>query len=131
MLRTHTAGELRIEQVGEQVALCGWVASRRDHKGTIFVDLRDRYGLTQCVFRRGEGEDALVVERGSQLPLETCVRFLGEVSPRPEGLRNPRLPTGDVEVLVRSLEVLGEARTPPLDIEDEVQAADELRMRYR
>ncbi len=131
MLRTHTAGELRIEHEGEEVALCGWVSSRRDHKGTVFVDLRDRYGLTQLVFRRGEAGDALVVERGSVLPLETCIRVTGVVSPRPEGLRNPRLPTGDIEVLVRELEVLGPARTPPLDIEDEIEAADEMRMRYR
>jgi len=131
MLRTHTAGELRIEDAGAEVALCGWVASRRDHKGTVFVDLRDRYGLTQCVFRRGEGDDAVVVERGSELPLETCVRVLGTVSPRPEGLRNEKLPTGGIEVLVSDLEVLGASETPPIDIVDEVSAVDETRMRYR
>jgi len=131
MLRTHTAGELRIEHVGERVSLCGWVASRRDHKGTIFVDLRDRYGLTQCVLRRGEGEDALVMERGSELPLETCVRLTGEVSARPEGLRNQKMPTGDVELLVDELEVLGTAETPPFELEAEGETSDELRMRYR
>jgi aspartyl-tRNA synthetase len=131
MLRTHTAGELRAGNVGETVSLCGWIASRRDHKGTIFVDLRDRYGLTQCVFRHGEGEDAVALEKGSELPLETCVRVTGEVSERPEGLRNPKLATGDVEVLVTNLEVLGEAATPPLEIVDDLEASDELRMRYR
>ena len=131
MLRTHTAGELRIQSAGEKVALCGWIASRRDHKDTIFADLRDRYGRTQIVFRRGEGVDALAVERGSELPLETCVRVVGTVSPRPEGLRNPRLATGDVEVLVEELAVLGEARTPPFEIEADALPSDDLRMKYR
>ncbi len=131
MLRTHTAGELRFENVGERAFLCGWVASRRDHKGTIFVDLRDRYGLMQCVLRRGEGEDALVMERGSELPLETCIRVSGEVSARPEGLRNRKMPTGDVELLVDELEVLGTAETPPFELEADGELSDELRMRYR
>jgi aspartyl-tRNA synthetase len=131
MLRTHTAGELRIENEGAKVSLCGWVASRRDHKGTIFVDLRDRYGLTQLVFRRGEGDDALVMERGSELPLETCVQVSGEVNARPEGLRNPKMPTGDIEVLVNGLAVLGPAETPPFELEVDDEASDELRMKYR
>jgi len=131
MLRTHTAGELRLENVDETVSLCGWIDSRRDHKDTIFVDLRDRFGRTQCVFRHGEGEDALALTRGSELPLETCVRLTGVVSTRPEGLRNAKLPTGDIEVLVNELEVLGETAPPPIDIADEVEVADELRMKYR
>jgi len=131
MLRTHTAGELRLEDVDETVSLCGWIDSRRDHKDTIFVDLRDRFGRTQCVFRHGDGEDALALTRGSELPLETCVRLTGVVSARPEGLRNAKLPTGDIEVLVTGLEVLGETAPPPIDIADEVEVADELRMKFR
>ena len=131
MLRTHTAGELNLAHEGEVVTLCGWISTRRDHKDTIFVDLRDRYGLTQCVFRRGEGTDALVVTRGSELVLETCVRVTGRVSPRPEGLRNPKLPTGEIEVLVADLEVLGATETPPIEVVDDLDATDELRMRYR
>jgi aspartyl-tRNA synthetase len=131
MLRTHHNGELRKEHAGETVSLCGWIDSRRDHKGTIFVDLRDRFGRTQCVFRHGEGEDAVALGKGSELPLETCVRLTGTVSERPEGLRNEKLATGDIELLVTEVEVLGEASPPPIDIADEVEVADELRMKYR
>jgi aspartyl-tRNA synthetase len=131
MLRTHTAGELRAAQAGLDVTLCGWVASRRDHKGTIFVDLRDRYGLTQLVLRHGEGGGALSLGKGSELPLETCLRARGRVALRPEGLRNPRMPTGDIEVLVEEYDVLGPAETPPFPIEEDIDAAEELRMKYR
>ncbi|MCU0725724.1 MAG: aspartate--tRNA ligase [Planctomycetes bacterium] len=131
MLRTHTAGELRAEHADLEVFLCGWAASRRDHKGTIFVDLRDRYGLTQLVLRHGEGEGALSLEKGSELPLETCLRVRGRVALRPEGLRNPRMPTGEIEVLVDDIEILGAAATPPFPIEEDIDAAEELRMKYR
>ncbi len=131
MLRTHTAGELRAEHAGMPATLCGWVASRRDHKGTIFVNLRDRYGVTQCVLRHGEGEGALSLGRGSELPLETCVRMRGTVALRPDGLRNPKMSTGDIELLVEEVEVLCPADTPPFEIVDDVDAAEEVRMKYR
>ena len=98
--------------MGQEVALCGWVASRRDHKGRIFVDLRDRYGLTQCVFLTEQGEESGLLERGSDLPLETVVRVTGRVEARPEGLRNPKLLTGEIEVRVLGLEILADAETP-------------------
>ena len=106
-LRTHTAGELRQEHIGQTVTLTGWIGRRRDHGGVTFVDLRDRTGLVQLVFHP---EDAPSAHAPAQhLGSETVVRVTGEVRARPEGTVNPDLPTGEVEIGVAELEVLSQA----------------------
>jgi aspartyl-tRNA synthetase len=128
-MRSHAAGQLRLEDEGAEVALCGWVAHRRDHGGVTFIDLRDREGAVQLVFHP---EDAPGAHAAAQtLGGEDVVRVTGTVRPRPEGMRNAQLPTGDVEVLASAVEVLSEAATPPFPIEDYTEANEMLRLRYR
>ena len=128
-MRSHAAGELRLEHVGQEVTLCGWVAHRRDHGGVTFVDLRDREGIAQVVFHP---EDAPEAHAAAQhLGGEWVVRLTGHVRERPEGMRNAAIATGDVEVAAATLEVLAEADTPPFPIEDRVEASEELRLTYR
>jgi aspartyl-tRNA synthetase len=128
-LRTHQCGELRREDAGETVTLCGWVWRRRDHGGVTFVDLRDREGLVQLVFHP---EDAPNAHAAAQhLGSETVVRAVGEVRARPEGTVNPELLTGEIEVAVSEVEVLSQADTPPFVIEDRIEASEELRLRFR
>jgi len=129
MLRTHTCGELRRNNAGEAVILNGWVQRRRDHGSVIFIDLRDRYGITQIVFNAERFPDAH--RQGEKLGSEDVVAVGGVVSQRPEGSENPNLPTGDVEVLVERLEILNEAKTPPFLIEDDAEITDTLRLKYR
>ncbi|HET6816064.1 MAG TPA: aspartate--tRNA ligase [Mycobacteriales bacterium] len=130
MIRTHHAGELRREHAGSSVTLTGWVARRRDHGGVVFIDLRDGSGLVQVVFR--EGEQA---ERAHALRSEWCVRIDGDVRERPEGNANPDLPTGDIEVVATSLDVLSESETPPFPIHgsDPIDSGvdESTRWRYR
>ncbi|MGV9307673.1 aspartate--tRNA ligase [Nonomuraea sp. NPDC003727] len=123
MIRTHKAGELRKEHAGQQVTLAGWVARRRDHGGVVFIDLRDASGSAQVVFR--EEDDA------HGLRSEYCVRVVGEVRIRPEGNANPDLPTGEIEVVADSVEVLSEAAPLPFPIEGGTGVAEEVRLRYR
>lgn len=127
--RTHHCGELTKGQVGQTVTLAGWVHGRRDHGNVIFIDLRDRYGLTQVVFNPEVSAEA---HRGAHaLRGEFVVAVTGTVALRPAESVNPRLSTGEVEVLVREVEILNEARTPPFPIEDEVQVAEALRLKHR
>ncbi|HET6770366.1 MAG TPA: aspartate--tRNA ligase [Actinomycetota bacterium] len=128
-MRTHYCGELRAEHAGTDVALCGWVAHSRDHGGVVFLDLRDREGLVQIVFHPENAPDAHRV--ASDLKAESVVRVLGHVRPRPDGTVNENIPTGEVEVAARAVEVLAEAETPPFPVEDDVQAEERLRLRYR
>jgi aspartyl-tRNA synthetase len=128
-MRTHAAGELRREHDGERVALCGWVAHRRDHGGVTFLDLRDREGIVQVVFHPEEASQAHA--EAQRLGAEWVVRLTGLVRARPEGMENPALPTGDVEVAADWVEVLAEAETPPFPIEDRVEAGEDLRLKYR
>jgi aspartyl-tRNA synthetase len=128
MLRTHTCGELRIEHAEEEVVLCGWVETRRDHGGVLFVDLRDRDGITQVVLRP---EDEALFARADALRPEWVVRVTGRVRPRPEEARNPDRATGDVEVVASELEVLNEAEPLPVGLTDEDLSSDELRFKYR
>ena len=128
-MRTHRCGELRAEHAGQEVGLCGWVAHQRDHGGVLFVDLRDREGIVQVVFNPQESPDGHAV--AERLTAESVVRVEGEVRRRPEGTVNPGLPTGEIEVAARRVEVLTEADTPPFPVEDGIQADESLRLRYR
>jgi len=132
-LRTHGAGTLRADHEGGQVALCGWIHRRRDHGGIVFFDLRDRYGIVQCVANpeRLEGEAFAVVEK---LRAEDVVRIEGRVARRPQGSVNPALATGEIEVDVTGCALLAETATPPfpVDVEKEGgEVAEDLRLRYR
>jgi len=128
-MRTHACGELTAEHVDAAVVLCGWVASRRDHGGVTFIDLRDREGIVQVVFHPQDAADAHAIAQ--RLGSEDVVSVTGIVRRRPEGMSNPQLPTGEVEVAAASLEVLSEADTPPFPIEDRIEAGEELRLRFR
>ncbi|QRP69594.1 aspartate--tRNA ligase [Corynebacterium glucuronolyticum] len=129
MLRTHLAGELRKENAGDTVTLTGWVARRRDHGGVIFIDLRDRSGLAQVVFRESE-----VAEQAHHLRSEFCIKVTGVVEARPEGSSNPNLPSGDIEVNVSELEILNESAALPFQIDDPSssgEVGEETRLKYR
>jgi aspartyl-tRNA synthetase len=129
MLKTHTCGELRAADVGTQVTLAGWVNRRRDHGNLIFVDLRDRWGLTQVVFNPNSSNN--VHEIAARLRNEYVIRVRGEVSHRPEGLTNPKMPTGEIEVIAHEVEILNEAKTPVFYINEDAEVDEALRLRYR
>lgn len=128
MLRTHTCGELRPEHIGQTVTLCGWVQRSRDKGGIVWVDLRDRYGLTQLLLEEGK-ESAETIAAARALGREYVVAATGTVIER--FAKNDKMPTGDVEVRVQKLEVLNPAKLPPFLIEDETDGGDDLRMKYR
>ena len=128
MLRTHTCGELRLHHVQQQITLAGWVQRVRNKGGIIWVDLRDRYGVTQLIFEEGSTDKALL-EKAAQLGREFVVQAAGIVLERTS--KNDKMPTGDIEIKVEELTVLNPAKVPPFIIEDETDGGDELRMRYR
>jgi aspartyl-tRNA synthetase len=128
-MRSHVCGELGVDHVGQDVALCGWVAHRRDHGGVTFIDLRDREGVVQVVFHPEEAPDAHAAAQ--DLRGEWVIRVMGTVRRRPEGMANPALTTGEVEIAAASLEVLNRAETPPFVIEDRIEADELLRLEYR
>jgi len=127
--RTHTCGHLRATDAGQRVALAGWVHRRRDQGGLVFVDLRDRYGLTQVSVSQEAGSEAHDVA-GTLRP-EFTVRVEGVVRLRPENARNPRLPTGEIEVAATSIRVLSTSPTPPFEIGASEEVSGELRLKYR
>ncbi len=127
MYRTHTCGELRINNIGQEVTLAGWVQRSREMGGMTFVDLRDRFGITQLAFN-SEDNDALN-KSSRQLGREFVIQIVGEVIERSS--KNTNLPTGDIEIKVKTLNVLNAAKTPPFTIENETDGGDELRMQYR
>jgi len=127
--RTHTCGELRGTDADRPVTLMGWAFRRRDHGGLIFVDLRDRDGVTQCVFNPAEAGAAHARAEGVRSEFVLAVR--GVVARRPAGTENPRLPTGEIEVQVRELRILNEARPLPFPIEDEGDVDELVRLKYR
>ncbi len=128
--KTHTCGELSPEHVGQTVALAGWVHRRRDHGGLIFVDLRDRWGITQVVFNPDVSTPETHAAAGG-LRSEYVIRVTGVVNRRPEGLENPDLATGDIEVAVTDLDILNTAKTPPFYINEDTPVDEALRLRYR
>ena len=127
--RTHTCGALRAANTGETVTLNGWVDGRRDLGGMIFIDLRDRYGLTQVVF--APQHNAEVHEQAHELRSEYVLSVTGTVRERPEGMANDEMPTGGIEVIVDAFEILNRADIPPFEIEDDVDAYEDLRLKYR
>ena len=128
MYRSHTCGELRLEDKGKQVKLSGWVQKIRDKGFMVWVDLRDRYGVTQLIFD-GDRTSKEMIERASQLGREFVIQVSGEVIERVS--KNPNMPTGDVEILVSELKILNSAQLPPFTIEDETDGGEDLRMKYR
>ena len=129
MFRTHTCGQLRAKDNGQQVTLAGWVHRRRDHGGLIFIDLRDRWGLTQIVF--DPSTSAEMHDAAHALRNEYVIQVTGRVRHRPAGQENPKLDTGDIEVEGQSLTILNEAKTPPFDINKDSTVDEALRLRYR
>ena len=127
LVRSHTCGELRPDDVGTEVVLMGWVHKIRDLGALIFLDIRDRYGITQVVAR--EGDDQLAVVK--QVRPEFVVAIAGPVEHRSDDTLNPKIGTGEVEVSIQSLTVLSEAKTPPFQIDEETPVSEEVRLRYR
>ncbi len=128
-VRTHTCGELTAAHVGQTVVLNGWVHTRRDHGNVIFYDIRDRRGLTQVVFN--QEINAKAHEQAHQLRSEYVVAVEGTVAKRPAGSENPKLATGEIEVMVKTVEVLNPSQTPPFLIEDDAEVTEALRLKYR
>ena len=127
MYRTNTCGELRLSDAGKEVTLAGWVQRVRKMGGMIFADLRDRYGITQLVFN--DSDDSELCARASKLGREFCIQVKGTVNERES--KNANLPTGDVEIIVKELNVLSPSATPPFTIEDNTDGGDDIRMKYR
>lgn len=127
MLRTHTCGELTIRDLGKEVTLTGWVQKSRDLGGMTFIDVRDRYGITQLTFN--SDDDAELRSQARQLGREFVIQVMGKVIERSN--KNSKMPTGDIEIKVSRLEILNAAKLPPFLIEDETDGGDDLRMKYR
>ncbi|MBQ9222863.1 MAG: aspartate--tRNA ligase [Prevotella sp.] len=127
MYRTKTCGELRLQDAGTVVTLAGWVQRTRKMGGMTFVDIRDRYGITQIVFDESKDED--LCAKANKLGREYCVQVIGEVNERQS--KNPKMPTGDIEIIAQTLNILSESITPPFTIEDNTDGGDDIRMKYR
>jgi aspartyl-tRNA synthetase len=127
--RTHTCGELRSEHIGQQVILCGWVHRSRDHGGLIFINLRDRYGITQVVF--DPAQSAELAEAAKDLKSEYVIAVKGTVRNRPQGQTNPGMATGVIEVLAAEVKLLNSSAVPPFVIEDQTTASEDLRLKFR
>ena len=130
-VRSHTCGELRVEDVGKEVTLCGWVGRRRDHGSLIFSDLRDRYGFTQMVFDPAFMGGEKSYEMAGRIRSEYVLWCKGKVRLRPEGMANQKLATGAIEVACSELMILSESKTPPFEIDDDCDAAETVRLKYR
>ena len=130
MYRTHTCGQLGDAQIDEIVTLCGWVDSYRDHGGGLFVDLRDRYGVTQVVFNPPDTPEELI-ETSKTLRAEYVIKVTGKVAPRPEGMANPKLSTGTIEVRATGFELFNESKTPPVSPSGQDLPGEDLRLKYR
>ncbi|HEU4435815.1 MAG TPA: amino acid--tRNA ligase-related protein, partial [candidate division Zixibacteria bacterium] len=128
--RTHTCGELAKRDIGKTVILNGWVSVARDHGGVIFIDLRDRYGVTQVVFKP-DVVSAEIMAKAHSLRSEWVVSVKGKVEARPKGMENPKLSTGEIEVLAEAVEILNDSKTPPFEISDDCQASEDVRLFHR
>src|SRR5687768_15251333 len=129
LYRDRWAGQLRKDDVGSELRVAGWVHRRRDHGGLIFIDLRDRTGLLQLVFRPEEAPEAH--DAAGNLRAEDVISVGGELVRRDEGAVNPDLPTGEVELVASELQQLADAETPPFQIDEDDPVGEELRLRYR
>ncbi|MBN1493825.1 MAG: aspartate--tRNA ligase [Candidatus Omnitrophica bacterium] len=129
MLRTHTCGELTVKNVNETVTLCGWVDSWRDHGGVVFIDLRDRWGITQIVFN--PEADKEMHARASRLRTEFVIKTSGTVLKRAQAAINPKIKTGTIEVKATSLDILNESPTPPIEVGSDDNISEDLRLKYR
>lgn len=129
MLKSHNCGELTEEHVGQVVSLAGWVHRRRDHGGLIFIDLRDRSGISQIVFNPEVSQSAHKI--ASELRNEYVVQLSGKVSRRPPGTENPNLPTGKIEVIANSIQILNTSKTPPFYVNEDVEVDENLSLKYR
>ncbi|MBI2137124.1 aspartate--tRNA ligase [Candidatus Woesearchaeota archaeon] len=129
MLRTHTCGELSAKEAGKNTKLAGWVKTRRDHGGVIFLDLRDRYGITQVVFEPSHNK--ALHASAEHIGREWVIAVEGKIRHRPEGMVNGKMATGEIEILADKLEIITKAEVPPIEIEDETEANDETRLKYR
>ena len=127
MYRSHTCGQLRLDDQGKQVTLSGWLSKNRDFGNLTFIDLRDRYGITQLVFNADQ--DQALYQAAKQLKREYVLQIEGIVRERSN--KNSNLPTGDIEIEVQTLTVLNGSKTPPFTIEDQTDGGEELRMKYR
>ncbi len=127
MLRSHTCGELTLKNAGQNVTLCGWIQKSRDLGGMTFIDLRDRYGITQLVFNMDI--NATLCEQARKLGREFVLRVTGKVCERSS--KNPKMNTGDIEIFVDELSILNASQTPPFTIEEETDGGDDIRMKYR
>jgi len=127
MLRTHTCGELNMNFAGQSVTLCGWIQRIREMGGMTFIDLRDRYGITQLVFNIQIQPDLFA--KVKDLGREFVISATGKVAERSS--KNAKIPTGDIEILVDTLEILNSSKIPPFTIEDNTDGGEELRMKYR
>ncbi|MCA9119077.1 MAG: aspartate--tRNA ligase [Planctomycetaceae bacterium] len=130
MLRSHTCGELRLDHVNSEATLCGWVDGYRDHGGGIFIDLRDRYGLTQVCFGPPDSSSDLI-ERAKKLRAEDVIRVTGSIQPRPDKQDNPKLATGQIELRATALEVLNKSKVPPFTPSQSVPPGEDLRLKHR
>ncbi len=126
--RTHNCGALTKKELGQEVGVCGWCQTRRDHGGVIFIDLRDRYGITQIVFNPDQKK---IFKLADSLRREDVIKIKGKVRARPKGMENKNISTGEIEIVVSELKVLNKAKTPPLEVEDRVEANEEMRLKYR
>ena len=127
MYRTNTCGELRLSEAGKKVTLSGWIQRVRKMGGMTFIDLRDRYGITQLVFN--EKKNAELCEKANHLGREFVIQITGTVNERSN--KNKNIPTGDIEIIVSELNILNTAVTPPFTIEDNTDGGDDIRMKYR
>src|SRR3990170_6622214 len=129
MYRTHLNNELKSTHIDQTITICGWVHRRRDHGGLIFIDLRDRYGLTQIVFDpEHEKKSHAVAEK---LRPEYVIQISGKVRKRPEGQDNPKMATGEIEVICHEVIIHNSARTPPFEIDQDKFVGEEIRLEYR
>ncbi|NQT77549.1 MAG: aspartate--tRNA ligase, partial [Bacteroidetes bacterium] len=128
MLRTHTCGELRPENINEEVRLSGWIQKIRDKGALIWIDLRDRYGITQLLFKE-EDTDPELLKKVRSMGREYVISATGTVIERES--KNPNIPTGDIEIKVTGLDILNPSKVPPFTIEDDTDGGEELRMKFR
>lgn len=129
MHRSHTCGQLTAHHIGQTVTLSGWVANRRDHGGIIFIDIRDRYGISQLVFDPQKSAETVTIIDAARS--EWVIKIEGEVRARPAGQENPNLITGAIEVLVTGCSILSKAKTPPFEISDHSESSEDIRYKYR